>query len=101
MNRSELNIQRACKILNVSRSGFYEYLHRRKSKRQTENEVLKEKINKIFHEHHGRYGTIRITKVLNQEGIHVNRKRVGRLLREMNLYAKGSRYKYSNYKRLT
>ncbi|WP_371191124.1 IS3 family transposase [Enterococcus gilvus] len=41
----------------------------------------------IFHEHHGRYGSIRITKVLQKKGIQVNRKRVGRLLHELNLYA--------------
>lgn len=56
-----------------------------------------EEIRRIFHEHHSRYGTIRITKVLNKKGIHVNRKRVGILLYQMGLYAKGSHYKYKNY----
>lgn len=56
-----------------------------------------EEIRRIFHEHHSRYGTIRITKVLNKKGIHVNRNRVGKLLHQMGLYAKGSRYKYKNY----
>ena len=56
-----------------------------------------EEIRRIFHEYHSRYGTIRITKVLNKKGIHVNRKSVGKLLHPMGLYAKGSRYKYKNY----
>ncbi|EKZ0165420.1 transposase [Enterococcus faecalis] len=29
-----------------------------------------EEIRRIFHEHHSRYGTIRITKVLNKKGLH-------------------------------
>ncbi|MBP2100490.1 transposase InsO family protein [Enterococcus rivorum] len=44
-------------------------------------------------EHHGRYGTIRITKVIKERVIIVNRKRVGKLLHEMGLYAKGSTYR--------
>lgn len=56
-----------------------------------------EEIRRIFHEHHSRYGTIRITEVLNKKGIHVNRKRVGKLIHQMGLYAKGSCYKYKNY----
>ena len=56
-----------------------------------------EEFRRIFHEHHSRYGTIRITEVLNKKGIHVNRKRVGKLLHQMGLYAKESRYKYKNY----
>ncbi len=50
------------------------------TKRKKENELLKEEITTIFQEHHRRYGAIRITKVLNEKGILVNRKRVGKLL---------------------
>jgi len=85
--------------LNVSKSGFYEYLKRKPSKLSIENEILSEKIREIFEEHKGRYGTIRITKVLQDQGIKVNRKRVGKLLHKMGLYAKGSSYKYKHYNR--
>jgi putative transposase len=54
------NIKKACKTLKISRSGFYDYLHRRKSKRQIENEALKEMIADIFQENEGRYGSRRI-----------------------------------------
>ena len=85
--------------MNVSRSGFYEYLSRRKSKRQLENEVLSEIIKSIFHEHKGRYGSTRIVKVLQMKNIYVNRKRVSKLLSSMKLYAKGTRRKYKHYNR--
>ena len=90
-NKEKYNIQKACKILRISRSGFYDYLKRRKSKRAIENEALAEMIEDIFHEHKARYGSRRIQKVLEQQGIHVNPKRVCRLMSEQNLIAKGTR----------
>ena len=59
-HQKEYNIQKACKILGMSRSGFYDYLKRRKSNRAIENEALTEMIEDIFHEHQGRYGARRI-----------------------------------------
>ena len=58
------------------------------SARDIENSVLSEEIKKIFDEHKARYGSLRITKVLEQNGIKVNRKRVARLMRMMNLSPK-------------
>lgn len=59
--------------------------------------MLSEEIQQIFKEHKGRYGLLRITKVLEEKGIKANRKRVGKLMRQMKLYAKGSRYRYKRY----
>ena len=42
---------------------------------------------------------VRTTKVLQERGIFVNRKRVGKLLHELGLYAKGSTYKYKYHNR--
>lgn len=96
-NKDRYNIKRACKILNISRSGFYDYLNRKPSNRSIENELLSQNIKRIFEEHKGRYGSKRIAKSLLNEGINVNHKRVGRLMRKMGLYAKGSRYHYKHY----
>ena len=74
-------------------------MHRRPSKQQVEREILSEKIKAVFHEHKGRYGAVRITKVLHNTGIMTNTKRVGKLMHLMGLYAKGSRYKYKHYNR--
>ena len=80
--------------MKISRSGYYDYLNRRKSKRAIENEALTEMIEDIFHEHKARYGSRRIQKVLEQQGIHVNSKRVCRLMSEHGLIAKGTRKSY-------
>lgn len=56
-------------------------------------------IKAIFYKHKERYGSVRITQELCRRGIHVNHKRVGRLLHQLGLYAKGSRYQYKYYNR--
>lgn len=48
----------------ISRSGFYEYLNRKPSKRMLENDVLSAEIRTIFEEHKDRYGSKRISKAL-------------------------------------
>jgi len=96
-HHKEYNIQKACKILRISRSGYYDYLHRRKSKRVIENEALAEMIADIFHENKGRYGARRIQQVLVQRNVPVNVKRVSRLMSEHDLIAKGAKKKYRYY----
>jgi len=100
-NHGKYNVKKACKTLHVSHSGYYEYLHRQPSDRAIENEILSQNIRRIFNEHKGRYGMIRISRSLGREGISANHKRVGRLMRIMGLYAKGTRYRYKNYHKVT
>lgn len=83
--------------MNVSRSGYYKYLNQKPSARDIENQVLSENIKQVFEEHKGRYGSLRISKVLEQQGLKVNRKRVARLMRLMGLCTKGTRYRYKKY----
>ncbi|MBU5425069.1 IS3 family transposase [Tissierella pigra] len=47
---------------------------------------------KNFDENKGKYGSIRIVKVLGQRGIHINHNRISRLMRKMNLCPKGTPY---------
>ncbi|WP_423734640.1 IS3 family transposase [Bacillus cereus] len=46
-------------------------------------------IQQIFEGHKERYISLIITKVLKKKGIKINRKRVGKLMCQMKLYAKG------------
>jgi putative transposase len=96
-NQNKYNIKKACKILKISRSGYYDYLHRRKSKRSIENEALAEIILDIFKENEGRYGSRRIQKVMLQKNIKVNEKRVSRIMSEQGLIAKGAKKLYRYY----
>lgn len=96
-HQEQYNVKRACKTLHISRSGFYEYLKRKESDRAIENKILSQEIKHVFEEHKGRYGCLRISKALENEGLKINHKRVQKLMRSMGLYAKGTRYRYKHY----
>jgi len=93
-NHNKYNIKKACKILKISRSGYYDFLKRRKSKRAIANEALTEMIEDIFQENSGRYGARRIQLVLEQRGVKVNPKTVSKLMSQHGLIAKGTRKVY-------
>ena len=98
-HHGQIRIKHEVKVLKVTRAGFYEYMHRRPSKQQAEREILFETLIAVFHEHNGRYGAVRITKVLHNTVIMTTTKRIGKLMHFMGLYDKGSRYKYKHYNR--
>lgn len=80
-------VERMCRALEVSRGGYYAWLQRPVSPRAQENEILLERVQQIFEHTKGRYGSPRITDQLQDEGVHVSRPRVARLMRENRLRA--------------
>ena len=80
-----------CRILSVSRSGFYRWLNRAPSLREQENDQLVDQIRQIHHESHGNYGSPRITDALRQRGYKYNHKRVARLMRVNGIRSKRQR----------
>jgi len=76
----------ACRVLSVSRSGYYEWLSRLDSPRRLENELLLKQIRQIHEESRGTYGSPRVHAELTLGlGLPVNLKRVARLMREAGL----------------
>ena len=80
-----------CRILSVSRSGFYSWLKRPKSKRETENEMLLAKIKIAFEDGRGVYGSPRITEELQSQGLCCGENRTARLMRKNDIRAKTAR----------
>jgi transposase InsO family protein len=77
---AEFRVSRLCRLLGVSRSGYYEWL-RRPPRAQVEAEQhLQHKVQHCFAQGRGTYGTRRIKHLLAQEGLVVSRRRIGRLL---------------------
>jgi putative transposase len=73
----------ACRVLGVSRSGYYDWLGRPDSVRAQENELLLTQIRQIHAESRGTYGSPRVHAELTLGvGLPVNLKRVARLMRE-------------------
>jgi putative transposase len=71
-----------CRLVKVSRSGFYAWQSRPKSPRALADEVLTEQIRAAFDANRKVYGSPRIFTELTEDGVHVGRKRIARLMRE-------------------
>lgn len=71
-----------CRLLSVSRSGFYDWTDRRMSARARRDIELTALIHEIFERSHRTYGAPRIHVELRETyGVRVGRKRVERLMR--------------------
>ena len=79
-----------CRRYKVSRSGFYAWDGRGKSKRLRNDEELAALIARIHRDSRGAYGSPRVHKELRREGIRCSNKRVARLMRELGLRARVS-----------
>lgn len=77
-----------CEVLDVSRSGYYDWLYRKPSKRAIANRDLLSKVKVLHAEHKQRYGSPRIHAALVQQGEQVSKGRVERLMREHQLVAR-------------
>lgn len=71
-----------CRVLQVSKSGFYAWRSRPESERARVDRRLKVKIRAFHEASQRRYGSPRIHGDLKDDGEHVSRKRVARLMRE-------------------
>jgi putative transposase len=71
-----------CRVLRVSRSGYYEWKNRPPSNRDRENATLTERIREIHQRSRETYGYLRVHAELRALGVRCNRKRVARLMRK-------------------
>lgn len=78
----ELGVRYLCNWLGVSRSGYYDWAKRAPSERSVKDIELAEKILQIHKESRGVYGSPRIHRTLQNNGVRVGAKRVARLMRE-------------------
>ncbi len=80
-----------CKVLKVSKSGFYGWRDRAPSARAKSDALLTEKISRIHRDSRQTYGAPRIHFELRTLGVRCARKRVARLMREAGLFGCGGR----------
>jgi putative transposase len=74
-------VQEMCRVLEVSRSGFYKWLNHCPSKRKQKNEELTIKMKKIYEEHKGRIGSPKMRIELNALGVQAGKNRVANQMR--------------------
>ena len=74
-----------CKCLGIHHSIYYYHCNHQTNSYKIANQKLDVEIKKIYDESKGRYGSPKITKVLESKGINVSQKRVARRMKFLGL----------------
>lgn len=88
MEKANYPITVLCRVMRVSRSGYYRWRAGRASQRQKQCVELLQRIRQSYLESGCRYGSPRITRDLQAEGIVIGRNRVARLMRQAGIQAR-------------
>ena len=89
--KAEFPVQRLCKALDVSQSGYFAWKHRRASGRERGDMVLLAHVRSAFSLSNGTYGSPRMTRELQDDGHLIGRRRTARLMRENGMKARQKR----------
>jgi len=72
--QAELPISAMCRVLGVSRSGYYAWRKRPPSKRDQKDAMFTKRIRQIHENSRGTYGSPRVHAALQAEGVRVAKK---------------------------
>jgi putative transposase len=86
-HQKEYPVNMMCRILEVTRQGFYQWLRRAVSARSERRQKLAEKIAAI-HEAYGNYGSPRVHRQLLEEGESVSENTVADIMKERQIRSK-------------
>lgn len=81
-HRADFEIQVMCRVLKVSRSGYYAWREQVESDRAKKDAQLWLAIEKVHQQTHHIYGYRRVREALIRLGLQVGRRRVARLMRQ-------------------
>src|SRR5262245_25282000 len=88
---TEFKVSHMCRVLEVSRSGYYEWLSRPPRPPAGADQEVRDTIQRYFAQGRGTYGTRRLKHLLAQDGLRVSRRRIGRFLAQAGLRCKTQR----------
>lgn len=88
--QEEFPLATMCRALDLSPSGYYDWLKRPPSERSRRDDELRDRIRAIWSASGGTYGRPRIHAALREEGVRVSQKRVARLMKSMGIRGSGS-----------
>lgn len=86
-HRRQFHLSAMCRVLHVSRSGFYEWQGRKPSARTIANRQLIGDIRRMHEQSRQAYGAVKTWVALNQAGIACGKHRVARLRSEAGIEA--------------
>jgi transposase InsO family protein len=86
--QAEYQVEEMAQALEVSSSGFHAHQHKPEGARRQEDQKLLAKIQPVFKNSRGTYGSPRIQAVLGRQGERCGKNRIARLMRENHLKAR-------------
>jgi transposase InsO family protein len=87
-HEGEFGIMRMCRVLGVSRSGYYAWRSRPTCKRRQSNQTLVVQIDQEYRRSRETYGSPRIHAALQRQGVVCGRNRIARLMQVQGMIAR-------------
>ena len=86
-HRDEFPVNAMCKVLTVSRSGFYKSLHATPSQRALRSQRIREQVEQLHEQSHCNYGSYKISRAMreNHDLESACRNTVAKAMQEMGL----------------
>lgn len=91
-----LSIAMMCRVYGVTRAGYYAWRNREPSVRTQENDSLSAQIKAVHQASRGTYGSPRVYRKLQQQGIAVGENRVAKLMRSCGIKGRVSTLRYTS-----
>ena len=89
--KANFPVSALCRVLGVSRQGYYAHVARGPSERAREDARLQERVRAVHEASKQRYGSPRVLAELKREGFDASKRRVERAMRSMGLSARPAR----------
>jgi transposase InsO family protein len=89
--KAHFPISALCRILQVTRQGYYAFLKRPQSPRSASDQALRERVREVHERSGRRYGSPRVHRELRRDGQRVGKRRVEHAMRSLGLCARAPR----------
>lgn len=85
-NKKDYSIRNLCEMLNISVSTYYNYLENKMLDKSNEEKWINQIVKEVYIENKGMYGVNKMYFALRKKGIHIGKKKVQKVMRELKLY---------------
>jgi putative transposase len=85
-----------CRVYGVTRAGYYAWLNRTPSQREQESKSLSDQISAIHQASRGTYGSPRVYRKLQQQGVAVSENKVARLMSQLGIKGRWATLRYTS-----